>query len=360
MLMNSVKQTLLRLTVMSTLVAASSCLFAQGSATIALTTVLPPGTVQSAIDAGIIVEPYAALPTKLAFGDEMHRRMNVIGDKSNLVNGQVASWNYQELPYMSGTMENPTNYSNQIVFSMGYALPAGSSMIGDMMRFNDKTYIRINDPVKGVSLRTEKDAARTPYAIMVPPQTMAENRLYRSGDHTAPVNMMSYNNFFSYYNTQPVSVTGAMRSIADAAGGPVLILGWVEAPMLNGYALRTVPSAGGSPFGNDVNNYQDKVQATKAYALIMAYVQPPSRNGTMENIEKLKTYFGATNMTMNDYHQEIHVALVNERPQPNYTTRELYLEGLKNLTVKDIFHIDDKDTSSVISRGKFMVFRPTN
>jgi len=360
MLKISVQKTLLRLSVMSSLVAAGSCVFAQGSATIATTVALPPTTIQAAIAAGIIVEPYAALPTQLTFGDEMHRRITVIGDKSNLINGQVASWNYQELPYMSGVLDSPTYYSNQIIFSMGYALPAGSNMIGDMMRFNDKTYIRIKDPVTGVSLRTEKNAARTPYAIMLPPQTMTENRLYRSGDRTAPVNTISYNNFFSYYNTQPTSVTAAMRGIADAAGGPVLVLGWVEAPMLNGYALRTVPAAGGNPFGIDVNNYQDKVQATNAYALIMAYVQPPSRNGTMENMEKLKTYFGATNMTMNDYHQEIHVALINERPQPNYTTRELYLEGLKNMTVKDIFHIDENDTSSTISRGKFMVFRPTD
>ncbi|MEI7834665.1 MAG: hypothetical protein WCJ56_15880 [bacterium] len=360
MLKISVKQTLLRISVMSSLVAASSCLFAQGSATIATTIKVPTGTVQSAIAAGIAVEPYAELPTQLAFGDEMHRRMMVIGDKSNMVNGQLASWNYQELSYMSGINENPTNYSNQIVFSMGYALPAGSNMIGDMMRFNDKTYIRINDPVNGVTLRTEKDAARTPYAIMVPPQTMAEYRLYRSGDHTAPVNLMSYNNFFSYYNTQPISVTEAMRKIADAANGPVLVLGWIESPQLNGYALKAVPANGVNPFGADTSTYQDKVRATNAYALIMAYVQPPNQKGEIDYQSKLSKYFGANSTTLNDYHQEIHVALINERPQPNYTTRELYLEGLKNLTVKDIFHIDDKDTSSLISRGKFMVFSPTN
>ncbi len=344
MSMLSVKRTLLRFSAVSALAVMGTCLYAQTMTP----TVDTPNDMTAAIASAIPVEQPAVFPATITYGDISVCELSVLGDRSSLITGQVASWNYQDLPAGSADYKKLAKPSTNGSLAMGYALPANSGLIGEMMQINEKTFIRVNDIDNGIMVLTEKKPARTPYAIVVP--RLLINRL--GNNNVEPLKTISFN------DTVPISIPAAIRKLADAADGPIMVLGWVEVPQISGYALNEVPSTGGDPFGENVYRFQDKVEATNAYALIMAYVQPPLKTDTLANRDMLSKYFGASSLTMKDYHMEIRVALINERPQPAYTTRKIFLDGLDSITVTDIFHVSENDTTSVIRRGNFMVLSP--
>lgn len=344
MSMLTIKRTLLRFSALSALAVVGTCLYAQTTTT----TLETPNDMTAAIASAIPVEQPTAFPTTITYGDISVCELSVLGAKAPLITGQVASWNYQNLPLGSADYKSLPTPSSNGSLAMGYALPSNSGLIGEMMQINQRTFIRVNDIDNGIKVLQEEKPARTPYAIVVP--RLLINRL--GSNNVEPLMTISFN------NPVPITIPAALRKLVDAADGPLLVLGWVEVPQISGYALNEVPSTGGDPFGENVYRFQDKVEATNAYALIMAYVQPPFKADTLANREILSKYFGASSLTMKDYHMEIQVALIKERPQPAYTTRKIFLDGLDAVTVTDIFHVSENDTTSVISRGNFMVLSP--
>ena len=299
---------------------------------------------------GMAVAP-ASSELKPASVDRPLVPVAIIGSLERVNQGAVSPWDLTTVD-MNGT-----------IGGLGAGTIGPYRAIGEMLSFAGRTFIRSTDPKTGVKVVEVTEPFASPFALLVAAPKTPYARIMATElkfPFILKTNGKEDNAFPRAYRLtgkeEPVLLHAILEKLAVEVRSPIAVLGWVEAPSVEGTALKKAPINDESLTGSEKDAYLDTIKATDEHLVFFAIVSPVLPISTVSNDYLAKTIF--------DYNPEqgqpaaalihVHGALVNEAAPGLFATAPLVLSGLSKVTVKDICHVYG---TSTVRQGFFLVYR---
>lgn len=225
-----------------------------------------------------------------------------------------------------------------MVGALGLATMKKDRALGDMISFAGRTFIRSTDPKTGVKIIETPGPFLAPFYLGIPDGQTVFPRVVRIDA------------------AEPQLLHAMLEEMAKAAQSPIAVLGWVDAPDVNGIALKRAPIEGDSLNGSNKNDYLDTISQRTAHLVFVAVVVPPMTVNTVSNYRFSRVLFDFDTTQGQPAAALIHVhgALVAQAAPPDFATAPLMLKSLQDVTVSDVLHVYG---SSTIQRGTAIVYR---
>ncbi|MEI6520802.1 MAG: hypothetical protein WCO98_12305 [bacterium] len=255
-----------------------------------------------------------------------------------LCNGQITNIN-------NGTIEMfslmPVEDKNLVV-NIGYGTVISRENIGELFSFAGRNYIRQTSPDAAPKLISTYQNVRTPLSVGLYNHSIISPRVFR----------VSYSN--------PVLLQALMNKAVQDINEPVMVLGWVDMPEMNGEALKKAPIDGVSLNGDKRGDYIESVSGQNLRVIFSALAVPDKPKQSISSALFLDKIFNVNPQLKGNPGQTNTVifakAAITEDPIPdNYNTSPLVLSKMNVANVKDICTLLP---TSTISKGILIFYQP--
>ncbi len=255
-----------------------------------------------------------------------------------LCNGQMAN-------VSNGTIEMfslvPVDDKNLVV-NFGYGTVQSRENIGELFSFAGRNYIREVAPDATVRLLSTYQTIRTPLSVGLYNSSVISPRVFR----------VNYSN--------PVLLQALMNKAVQDIKEPVMVLGWVDMPEMNGEALKKAPIDGVSLNGDKRSEYIESVSGQNMRVIFSALAVPAKAIQSISSALFLDKIFSINPTLKNNVDQPNTVifakaAITEDQIPDNYNTSPLVLAKLNSANVKDICTLLP---TSTISKGILIFYQP--
>lgn len=255
-----------------------------------------------------------------------------------LCNGQINN-------ITNGTIEMFSLVSvdeKDLVLNFGYGTIVSRENIGELFSFAGRNYIRETSPNAPPKLLSTYQNIRTPLSVGVYNGSVISPRVFR----------VSYSN--------PVLLQALLNKAVQDIQEPVMVLGWVDMPEMNGEALKKAPIDGVSLNGDKRGEYIEAVNGQNLRVIFAALAVPNKAKQSISSALFLDKVFNVNPVLKNSEVQNNTVvfakAAITEDPIPgNYNTSPLVLAKMNVANVKDICNLLP---TSTISKGILIFYQP--
>lgn len=252
--------------------------------------------------------------------DRPLRPLYLMGSLAAVNSGQMAPWGWTKL--------NPGGLAG----SLGFGTTGTIGEMGEMVSFAGRSFIRTVTP-EGVKVVEAKAPFRTPFAASVLADGDIFPRAYRMDAD------------------EPMLLHSMLEKLAIDAKSPIAVVGWVTMAQAEGTALKRAPVNGEAPVGE---NAVDTISVNDVQVAFYAVVIPPVTRPDAERTRLAALTMDAPEIAADAAKMHVHGAIVEEAAPADYLTSPLILDGLRNVHVKDVFHVS---ATSTVKRGVALIYR---
>jgi hypothetical protein len=255
-----------------------------------------------------------------------------------ICNGQAVNVNNGDIEMFSLV---PVN-ENNLVVNMGYGTIVSRENIGELFSFAGRNYIRETSIDGAPKLLSTYQTVRTPLSVGVYNREVVSPRVFR----------ISYSN--------PVLLQALMNKVVQDIKEPVVVLGWVDMPEMNGEALKKAPIDKVSLNGDKRGEYIEAVNGQNVRVIFSALAIPDKPKQSITASLFLDKIFNINPTMKSNVAQSNTVifakaAITEDKIPDNYYTSPLVLSKMNAANVKDICTLLP---TSTISKGILIFYQP--